>query len=164
MGPAEIVASLKELCAEKGPRLGTEDIVSWIDRIGGFESKTELIAFAKKMKARQYARMLEVEDEDTGMRIKRLWSFHDHVQGRRYYADILELPEEQRRRLIRQYSRFLKQLRTVRKAMADYFAGQRFFDFYPGGRDEEEDERPAPARSNAARSFKSVASRIEVNA
>ena len=28
MGPAEIVASLKELCAEKGPRLGTEDIVA----------------------------------------------------------------------------------------------------------------------------------------
>ena len=34
MGPAEIVASLKELCAEKGPRLGTEEIVAWIERIG----------------------------------------------------------------------------------------------------------------------------------
>ena len=31
---------------------------------------------------------------------------------------------------IRQYARFLKQFRSVRKAMADYFAGQRFFDFY----------------------------------
>ncbi len=38
MGPAEIVASLKELCAEKGPRLQTDDIVEWIDEIRGFES------------------------------------------------------------------------------------------------------------------------------
>ena len=59
MGPAEIVASLKELCAEKGPRLSTEEIVAWIERIGGFETNAELVAFAKKMKARQYARMLE---------------------------------------------------------------------------------------------------------
>ena len=75
MGPAEIVASLKELCAEKGPRLGTEEIVAWIERIGGYETDAELIAFAKKMKARQYARMLEFEDEESGLRIKRLWSF-----------------------------------------------------------------------------------------
>ena len=64
MGPAEIVASLKELCAEKGPRLGTDEIVSWIERIGGYESNAELIAFAKKMKARQYARMVEFEDRN----------------------------------------------------------------------------------------------------
>ena len=32
MGPAEIVASLKELCAEKGPRLQTDDIVEWIEK------------------------------------------------------------------------------------------------------------------------------------
>jgi len=146
MGPAEIVASLKELCAEHGPRITTEEIVDWIDQMGGYESRAELIAFAKKMKARQYARMLDYEDEDSGMRIKRLWSFYDSARGRRYYADILELPEDQRRRLIRQYSRFLKQLRTVRKAMADYFAGQRFFDFYPGDFEEEELE-VASARS-----------------
>ena len=66
MGPAEIVASLKELCAEKGPRLGTDDIVAWIERIGGFETHAELVAYAKKMKARQYARMLEIEDEHSG--------------------------------------------------------------------------------------------------
>jgi len=153
MGPAEIVASLKELCAEKGPRLGTDEIVSWIERIGGYESNAELVAFAKKMKARQYARMLVYEDDDSGMRIKRLWSFYDQKLGRRFYADILELPEDQRRRLIRQYSRFLKQLRTVRKAMADYFAGQRFFDFYPGepDQDEVEQKRPAPSRQHAGR-------------
>lgn len=136
MGPAEIVASLKELCAEKGPRLRTEEIVEWIDRLGGFESRPELVQFAKKMKARQYARMLEFEDEETGMRIKRLWSFYDSHQGRRFYADILEMPADQRARLIRQYARFQDQLRTVRKAMTDYFAGQRFFDFYPGSADE----------------------------
>ena len=51
MGPAEIVASLKELCQEKGPNLTTEQIVAWIDGLGGFESDAELIAFAKKMKA-----------------------------------------------------------------------------------------------------------------
>ena len=150
MGPAEIVASLKELCAEKGPRIGTEEIVAWIEQIGGFETNAELIAFAKKMKARQYARMLEYEDEDSGMRIKRLWSFHDHALGRRFYADILELPANDRKRLIRQYTRFLKQIRSVRKAMADYFAGQRFFDFYTDEPEEEEAEfelKPAAARS-----------------
>src|SRR6516165_8248744 len=113
MGPAEIVASLKELCAEKGPRLETSDIVEWIERIRGFDSNTELIAFAKKMKARQFARMLEYEDEDTGMRIKRLWSFRDPEAGGRYYADILEMPQADRKRLIRQYLRFQTQLRTV---------------------------------------------------
>jgi hypothetical protein len=160
MGPAEIVASLKELCAEKGPRLGTDDIVAWIERIGGFETKAELIAFAKKMKARQYARMLEVEDEDSGMRIKRLWSFYDRAQHRRFYADILELPKDQRRRLIRQYARFLRQLRTVRKAMADYFAGQRFFDFYPGGPDGDvDDDWQGIAKTRAGHALKSMKSR-----
>ena len=147
MGPAEIVASLRELCAEKGPRLTTEEIVAWIDRIGGFETEPELVAYAKKMKARQFARMLEYEDEDTGLRIKRLWSFYDEGRGRRYYADILEMPEDQRRRLIRQYAKFVKELRAVRKAMTDYFAGQRFFDFYPGDPDEEKtvEETAAPS-------------------
>jgi hypothetical protein len=140
MGPAEIVASLKELCAEKGPRLGTDDIVAWIEKIGGFETYAELVAYAKKMKARQYARMLEYEDETSGMRIKRLWSFRDQSQGRRFYADILELPAEERKQLIRQYARFLKQMRAVRKAMADYFAGQRFFDFYSELAEDEEAE------------------------
>ena len=146
MGPAEIVASLKELCAEKGPRLTTEDVVAWIDRLGGFGSSPELIEYAKKMKARQYARLLEFEDEESGLRIKRLWSFHDPKRSRRYYMDILEMPDEQRTRLIRQYARFLKQLRSVRKAMADYFAGQRFFEFYPGDV-EDESERPPPLES-----------------
>ena len=130
MGPAEIVASLKELCEAKGPRLSTEQIVAWIDRQGGYESDAELIAYAKKMKARQYARMLDYEDEESGLRIKRLWSFYDHSLGRRYYADILQMPDDRRRRLVRQYAQFVEQLRTVRRAMADYFAGQQFFDFY----------------------------------
>jgi hypothetical protein len=147
MGPAEIVASLRELCAEKGPRLTTEEIVDWIERIGGYETEAELIAYAKKMKARQFARMLEFEDEDSGLRIKRLWSFHDAGRGRRFYADILEMPEDQRKQLIRQYARFVKQLRAVRKAMADYFAGQRFFDFYPGDTEEDEVDRDSPAPS-----------------
>jgi hypothetical protein len=150
MGPAEIVASLRELCAERGPRLTTEEIVEWIERIGGYETEPELVAFAKKMKARQFARLLEFEDEDSGLRIKRLWSFYDESRGRRFYADILEMPEEQRKRLIRQYARFVKQLRAVRKAMADYFAGQRFFDFYPGDPEDEGDDAevplPAPTR------------------
>jgi hypothetical protein len=140
MGPAEIVASLKELCAEKGPRLSTEEIVEWIDDHGGYESHAELIAFSKKMKARQYARMLEFEDEESGLRIKRLWSTYDTRRAKRFYHDILELPEEERRRLVRQYAKFLKQLRTVRRAMSDYFAGQKFFDFYPGDTGEEEVE------------------------
>lgn len=139
MGPAEIVASLKELCAEKGPRLSTEQIVAWIDRQGGYDSDAELIAYAKKMKARQYARMLDYEDEESGLRIKRLWSFYDARRGRRFYADILDMPDDQRRRLVRQYARFLKQLRSVRKAMSDYFAGQHFFDFYTGEPEDEEE-------------------------
>ncbi|MEW4567747.1 hypothetical protein AB1L88_07760 [Tautonia sp. JC769] len=132
MGPAEIVMSLKELCAEEGPKIRTETIVEWIDRQGGFESEAELIAYAKKMKARQFARQLTYEDEETGLKIKRLWSFRDPVTRERYYNDILQLPEEQRRRLIIQYSHFLDQLRSVRRAMADYFAGQEFFPFYVG--------------------------------
>jgi len=143
MGPAEIVASLKELCLEKGPKLNTEQIVEWIDHLGGFESNAELTAYAKKMKARQYARMLEFEDENSGMRIKRLWSFYDPGLGRRQYVDILELPEERRRQLIQQYSRFLKQLRNVRRAMSDYLAGQQFFDFYPAASEEMEDPMEA---------------------
>jgi hypothetical protein len=158
MGPAEIVASMKELCAEKGPRLATEEIVAWIEHGGGFETNAELVAYAKKMKARQYARMLEYDDEDSGMRIKRLWSFHDQARGRRYYADILELPAEDRKRLIRQYTRFLKQIRSVRRAMSDYFAGQRFFDFYSDEPDEEEVEfelkPPARSRQTAGRRAK----------
>jgi hypothetical protein len=146
MGPAEIVASLKELCAEKGPRLETKDIVEWIDRNRGFGTNAELIAFAKKMKARQYARMLEFDDEDTGMRVKRLWSFRDQGKGRRFYADILEMPAGDRRRLIRQHARFLNQLRTIRKAMADYFAGQRFFGFYSEITDEIEAEQEEPVQ------------------
>lgn len=155
MGPAEIVASLKELCVEKGPKLSTEQIVAWVDEHGGYEPDEELVVYAKKMKARQFARMLEYEDAETGLRIKRLWSFYDAKRGRRYYADILELPEEQRRKLVRQYSRFLKQLKSVRRAMSDYFAGQRFFDFYPGDPGEDESEEPVnetPARIGASQS------------
>jgi hypothetical protein len=138
MGPAEIVASLKELCLEKGPRLSTEQIVSWIDRQGGYETDAELISFAKKMKARQYARMLDYEDEETGRRIKRLWSFRDPERNRRFYADILQMPADRRRRLVKQYIHFAEQLRSVRRAMTDYFAGQQFFDFYVDELDEDE--------------------------
>ena len=53
MGPAEIVASLKELCAGEGPRLTTSRIVRWLDDHHMYESPAELIAFAKKMKARR---------------------------------------------------------------------------------------------------------------
>jgi len=137
MGPAEIVASLKELCEERGPRLTTEQIVEWIDRHGGFESNAELLVFAKKMKARQFARMLEYEDEETQLRIKRLWSFYDGELGRRFYADILQMPSDQRSRLLQQYARFQEQLRSVRRAMADYFAGQQFFEFYIGDEEQE---------------------------
>ena len=82
------------------------------------------------MKARQYARMLDYEDEESGLKIKRLWSFRDSATGRRYYADILQMPDDRRRQLVRQYAQFLDQLRSVRRAMADYFAGQQFFEFY----------------------------------
>lgn len=147
MGPAEIVASLKELCAEEGPRLSTERIVEWIDRVDGFGSDAELIQFAKKMKARQYARMLEYDDADSGMRIKRLWSFHDSARRRRFYIDILELPDAERQRLTREYTRFLTQIRAVRKAMSDYLAGQAFFDFYPRELENQEAEEPTPAEA-----------------
>jgi len=145
MSPAEIVASLKELCAEEGPRLSTERIVAWIDQNGGFGSEAELIEFAKKMKARQYARRLEYDDAESGMRIKRLWSFHDSALRRRFYIDILELPDAERQRLTREYTRFLTQIRAVRKAMSDYLAGQAFFDFYPGEADGVEEPSTAGA-------------------
>ena len=132
MGPAEIVSSLKELCEAKGPRLSTGQIVDWIDDHGGYDSEAELIAFAKKMKARQYARMLTFEDEETGLKIKRLWSFNDRETGRRAYADICDMTPERRRNLIQKYAQFLDQLRSVRRAMSDYLVGQQFFDFYVG--------------------------------
>jgi len=145
MGPAEIVASLKELCEERGPRLSTEQIVEWVEVHGGFESDAELIRFAKKMKARQYARMLEYDDAEFGMRIKRLWSFRDSGLGRRFYADILQMPEDRRDRLIREYIKFAGQLKTVRRAMADSIAGQGFFEFYAD--DLEEIEEPAASET-----------------
>ncbi len=143
-GPAEIVSSLKELCQTKGPRLSTSQIVTWIDRNGGYESDSELIAFAKKMKARQFARMLTFEDEETGRRIKRLWSFRDSSTGRRAYADICDMSPESRKQLIEKYAYFQDQLRSVRRAMSDYFAGQQFFDFYVG-------ETEPPRRQSLAR-------------
>jgi hypothetical protein len=149
MGPAEIVASLKELCEEEGPRIGTDRIVRWIERQGGYESDAELIAFAKKMKARQYARQLMYDDEESGLRIKRLWSFRDRATGERYYNDILQLSPDRRRRLIQQYAQFLEQLRSVRRAMADYFAGQEFFDFYTGC--------PGPQSQEVAQDLEGVA-------
>ena len=130
MGPAEIVASLKELCETKGPRLTTGDIVAWIDDHSGYESDAELVAFAKKMKARQYARMLAYEDEESGLRVKRLWSVRDREDGRRSYADLLDMPVDRRRKLIKEYAKLLEQQRSIRRAMADFFAGQQFFDFY----------------------------------
>ena len=137
MGPAEIVASLKELCESQGPTITTGAIVDWIDEQGGYESDAELIAFAKKMKARQYARMLMFDDEDTGRKIKRLWSFPGCDPSRRAYSDILAMPADRRRALIDKYVTFLDQLTSVRRAMTDYLAGQEFFDFYVENHDPE---------------------------
>ncbi|GAC1316254.1 MAG: hypothetical protein NVSMB14_15640 [Isosphaeraceae bacterium] len=136
-GPAEITASLKELCVDEGPRLTTSRIVRWLEDHRMYESPAELIAFAKKMKARQYARLLTFEDEESGVRVKRLWSFRDRTSGERYYHDILELPDDKRRDFLRQYAQFQERLRSVRRAMADYFAGQQFLDFYIEDDDEE---------------------------
>jgi hypothetical protein len=86
------------------------------------------------------------------MRIKRLWSFYDPELGRRFYADILQMPDDRRRRLVRQYAQFLEQLRSVRRAMADYFAGQQFFEFYIGDADEELLMEPQPVRGERSRS------------
>jgi hypothetical protein len=147
MGPAEIVASLKELCESDGPRLTTDRIVRWIEWHGGYEPQAELVAFAKKMKARQLARQLTYDDEETGLRVKRLWSFRDKHTKERYYHDIARLAPERRRKLIRQYARFAEQMRSVRKAMADYFAGQGFFEFYT---EDEETEAPRPRPSRSA--------------
>ena len=145
MGPAEIVASLKELCEDEGPLITTGRIVDWIEDHDGYGPDAEMIAFAKKMKARQLARMLQYEDEETGLRVKRLWSFRDRETGERYYHDIAQLSPERRRKLIQQYAHFAEQLRSVRKAMADYFAGQEFFAFYAGTA---EDEHVESRRSN----------------
>jgi len=91
------------------------------------------------MKARQLARKLEYQDEESGLKIKRLWSFYDPERARRYYVDILDMPEDQRANFLRQYALFVKQLRAVRKAMADYCAGQQFFSFYPCDPEESEE-------------------------
>ncbi len=139
MGTAEIVASLKELCEGDGPKLTTERIVEWVEHHHGYESHPELVAYAKKMKARQFARMLMFEDEETGKRVKRLWSFKDPRTGDRHYHDIAQLDPETRRKLVLEYARFQERMRAVRKAMADYFAGQGFFSFYLADEEEEEE-------------------------
>jgi hypothetical protein len=150
MGPAEIVASLKELCEDEGPRLSTDRIVHWIEQYGGYESNAELVAFAKKMKARQYARQLMYDDEESGLRVKRLWSVRDRHSGERYYHDVTQLSPERRRTLIHQYARFADQLRSVRRAMSDYFAGQAFFEFYTSPEPPEPPE-PEPVPSHDRR-------------
>ncbi len=93
--------------------------------------------------------MLEYEDEDTGMRIKRLWSFRDRNTGERYYVDILEMPEADRKLPHPPVRPVLDPVARVRKAMADYFAGQRFFDFYTDSPADEEVERKKPAPRHA---------------
>lgn len=142
MATAEVVASLKELCEAEGPRLSTDRVVRWIEANNGYENATALVSFAKKMKARQYARLLMYDDPETGRRVKRLWSFRDRHTGERHYHDIAQLAPEQRRRLIRQYANFVAQMRSVRRALSDYFAGQGFFAFY-------EDEVELDAQTSA---------------
>lgn len=144
MAPAEIVASLKELCETEGPRLKTARIVRWIESHGGFESHDTLIAFAKKMRARQFARQLMYDDPESGLRIKRLWSLRDPYTGAREYNDIAQLSPERRRKLIHQYAQFARQMRSVRRAMADFFSGQGFFDFYTS---EDQSEPAQPNKS-----------------
>ncbi len=147
MGPAEIVASLKELCVDEGPRLTTQQIVEWIEQNHGFEPDSELVAYAKKMKARQYARQLMFDDEETGLRVKRLWSVQDRDTGERHYHDIASLSDDRRQKLIQQYVRFSDQLKSLRRAMADYYAGQCFFDFYIEDDLEAEHEPAIPSRA-----------------
>ena len=130
MGPAEIVASLKELCEAEETQLTTGSIVKWIDDHGGYGSDDELIAFAKKMKARQYARKLMFEDQDLGRNIKRLWSFPNGQPGRRTYQDISTWTPERRKDFVEQFAFFQDQILTARKAMSDFLAGQQFFGFY----------------------------------
>lgn len=148
MGPAEIVASLKELCEAEGAKFRTQRIVEWIEENNGYETTAELIAFAKKMKARQYARMLMYDDEESGRRVKRLWSFADKHSGERYYHDLAQLSPERRRKLVAKYAQFNDQLRSVRKAMLDFFAGQEFFEFYV-----ETDQNPDPDMNTDSEMF-----------
>jgi hypothetical protein len=151
MGPAEIVASLKELCEEVGPRISTDKIVRWIEGNNGYESRSDLILYAKKMKARYFARQLVYEDEESGLRVKRLWSFRDRESGERYYHDIAQLLPERRRKLIRQYARFSEQMRSVRRAMSDYFAGQGFFSFFTDDEEAEAFSLSVTGKSRAVR-------------
>ncbi len=130
MGHAEIVASLKELCETGEADLTTGAIVKWIDEHSGYGSDAELIAYAKKMKARQYARKLMFEDDGLGRQVKRLWSFPNGQPGRRTYQDISTWDPEKRREFIEQFVHLQEQIYTARKAMADFLAGQRFFSFY----------------------------------
>ncbi len=129
MGPAEIVASLKELC-EGRPKIVTSEIVRWIEAQGGYESDIELITFAKKMKARQYARQLTFVDEESNRKVKRLFSRRESQHAERAYHDMLQCPKEQLAQYVQSYFQFIDQQRSLRRAMADCFAGQQFFEFF----------------------------------
>jgi|GEM_PF-1214833 len=143
--PAEIVAGLSAFCDHAGPKISTETIVRWIEKRGGYPSQAELAKLAKKMLARRYARMVMYTDPETGLKVKRLWSFRDRLTGERYYQDLLKLPEERRRLFVQRYLRFLDQMKSVRQALADYFAGQEFFEFFVEG-----DESNGGARLDSA--------------
>ena len=154
MGPAEIVASLKELCAEKGPRLTTEQIVAWIDRHG-------------RLRVRRRADRLRQEDEGAAVRpdARRTRTKRPGCgssgsgasatarRGRRFYADILaDCPPTAAAGWSSSTPSSSSSSGSVRRAMADYFAGQQFFDFYPGEPEEDEDRQAASRESTKRRS------------
>ena len=85
------------------------------------------------MKARQYARMLTFEDEETGRKIKRLWSFRDGSTGRRAYADICDMSPESRKQLIPEMRLFPEPAPSPSAERCPTTSpAQQFFDFYVG--------------------------------
>jgi hypothetical protein len=130
MRTSEIVVGLKELCESRGAGLTSREIARWIDDNAGFGPDEELIAFAKEMKARRYARMLTFIDDRTGMRIPRLWSRVDSKTGGKIYVDLLEVPARERKQVIDHHIGMQANRRSMRRYLADCRSGQGFLPFY----------------------------------
>jgi hypothetical protein len=144
-----ILAALADFCNHRGPTFTSDELVDWINRRFGFESPATLLAYARRIKARQIARKLTCFDPETRTRVPRLWPVADPRTGEPAFADITQLPPETRRRLIQTQARLQAQLRTLQRALEDSTSGQGLFEFYTDcltSNPDDETRDPAPAQ------------------
>ena len=92
MGPAEIVASLKDSCREGSTirHRGDRGLDRTDRRLRELSRARPVCQEDESAAVRPHAR---IRGRPVGPRIKRLWSSYDPKQARRYYVDLLEMPD-----------------------------------------------------------------------